>query len=134
MPEKLSIGELAKIAGVSTHTLRYYEDQGLMPLVERTSSGNHRTYISKHVGWIGFLRRLRDADMPIAELREYVALIQRGEDETSPERVAILARHRQRLLDRIEELRSLVDVLDRKIRLGCGPQREMEALAGSSRE
>ena len=124
MSETLSISELADLTGVSTHTLRYYEKEGLVPLVGRTPSGRHRCYTQRHVGWIKFLRRLRRTEMPIADLREYVALLERGEGETMAPRMEILARHRQRVVERIVEMQATLAVLDDKIQKGCGPRRE----------
>ena len=121
MEPVLTIGDLSEATGVSTHTLRYYEGLGLIPQVRRAGSGNHRRYARRHIGWIAFLRRLRDARMPLPELQEYVALLEKGEEESLPERMAILARHRERIVRDIEDLTELLEVLDRKLGHGCKP-------------
>jgi len=59
-----SAGEVAKKLGLSKDSLRYYEKEGLLPLIERDSSG-HRVYSDFDVEWIFLIRCLRDTDMQI---------------------------------------------------------------------
>ncbi len=120
--QSLSVSDVAQQTGVSAHTLRYYERIGLIPEVERTSSG-HRRYGERHIRWVRFLRRLRSAGMPIAKMRRYVALITAG-DDSSEERFELLAAHREDVVRRIEELQTHLEILDRKLKRGCGPDRE----------
>ena len=55
----LSIAEAADATGLTTHTLRYYERDGLLlDAVDRASSG-HRRYSEDDVGWIRMITRLR---------------------------------------------------------------------------
>ncbi len=122
--EPLSISELAREADISTHTLRYYERIGLMPETERTVVGRHRRYSQRYVGWIRFLRRLRATGMPIRMVRQYVALIDRGEEESWDARRRILADHREDVARQIKELQSHLVSLDRKLDRGCSPNRE----------
>lgn len=119
----LTITDLARITGVSKHTLRYYERVGLVPLVERDRSSRHRRYREVHVRWISFLRHLREAGMPIREVRAYARLVARG-DGSWPERRVMLARHRERVVAAIEKLERHRAVLDRKLAAGCDPSRE----------
>ncbi|MGE0353694.1 MAG: MerR family transcriptional regulator [Gemmatimonadales bacterium] len=119
----LTISQLARATGVPAHTLRYYECAGLLPMVERDRSSRHRRYKELHIRWIGFLRRLRSAEMPIRELRAYARLVARGEGSW-PDRRLMLARHRERVLERLAELQEHLAVLDQKLLLGCDPRRE----------
>ena len=116
----MTIAELAGEAGVSAHTLRYYERAGLVPHVARDPSSGHRRYGPGHVGWIAFLRNLRAAGMPVREMRAYARLVTRG-DSTWPERQAILKKHRDRVEATIRQLQAHRRVLDQKVRLGCAP-------------
>ena len=70
-PLKLRIGELAQRTGRSVHTIRWYEQQGLLPTVPRL--GTHRLYSNRHVEWLELMDRLRLSGMPISELRRYTA-------------------------------------------------------------
>ena len=116
----MTIAQLASAAGLSAHTLRYYERAGLVPLVGRDRSSGHRRYTQGHVGWIAFLRNLRAAGMPIREMRAYTRLVTKG-DATWPERQAMLRKHRDQVDATIHQLEAHCRVLDDKLRRGCAP-------------
>lgn len=116
--DELAIGEIAAATGLSAHTLRYYEDQGLIPMVRRNGAG-HRRYRPEHVRWIGLLDRLRVSGMSIARMRDYVELAVRG-DETAAERHALLEAHEADIDDRIAELEACRAIVRAKIDLYAG--------------
>lgn len=64
--------------------------------------------------WIEFILCMRSAGVPVEELVRYVALYREGSG-TTDERKKILIRQRDRLQNRIEEIRALVEKLDYKI-------------------
>ncbi|MET8575645.1 MerR family transcriptional regulator [Streptomyces sp. NPDC005012] len=98
--------------GVSIDTLRYYEREGLIGPVRR-SSGGRREYTEDDVFWIGLVTCFREAGLGIADLREFVALLR---SERSPEdRVAFLRERRTALEQRVAALHRAMDVLDDKI-------------------
>lgn len=109
-----AIRQVAQETGLSVHTLRYYERVGLIPPVPRAKSG-HRQYSDEDVAWFRFLQKLRATGMPICQLREYVALQQRG-DETLRERFKLLQAHRDTLAERIRELSRMYEFIDAKAR------------------
>lgn len=112
---KLAIGDLAEATGLRATTLRYYEDEGLIPMVERNGAG-HRRYRRDHVRWVGLLDRLRTSGMSIARMRKYAELAVCG-DETREERGRLLRRHRDELEARIRELQRCLEIVRRKIDL-----------------
>jgi DNA-binding transcriptional MerR regulator len=112
--EDLSIREAADRAGVSPHTLRYYERAELIPPIERSPSG-HRRYSEQDLRWVSFVRKLRRAGFPISKIRRYVILQRQGE-ETLSERFDLLTEHRDALRSRIEELRMTLEYLEAKLR------------------
>jgi hypothetical protein len=65
-PLKIRIGELAARTGRSVHTIRWYEQQGLLPPVPRL--GAHRIYSNRHVEWLELMERLRGSGISVAEL------------------------------------------------------------------
>jgi len=115
----MRIDEMCRAADVSAHTLRYYERAGLMPRVERNSSG-HRRYSDRHALWVRFLRRLRMAGMSIATIRRYTTLVDQGAAGDA-QRMALLREHREEVTRRLRELKGHLAVLDEKLRIGCGP-------------
>jgi MerR family copper efflux transcriptional regulator len=64
----LSIGAAARAAGVSTPTIRYYEEIGLIPPADRTAAGQ-RVYGRTDVERLRFIRRARDFGFSIEEVR-----------------------------------------------------------------
>lgn len=114
----MAIGELADRTGVSAYTLRYYEDQGLIPQVERNAVG-HRRYRADHVRWIGLLDRLRASGMSISRMRDYVKLAVCG-DETVAERRTLLEAHEADIGARIAELHACRRIVRAKIDLYAG--------------
>ena len=89
----MKIGELAKRSGLSTHTIRYYEQIGLLPYAGRNSS-KQRDYDASILIWIEFLGRLKTTGMPIREMLRYAAL--RGQRPVRKPRVGeFLERHRE---------------------------------------
>jgi len=91
---------MAEHAGVSIDTLRYYEKEGLLAPVARTSSG-HRRYSANDKLWVEVLRCLRDTGMRIEQLRHYCKLGEQGH-HTEPERLQLLQSHRKKVLAEIE--------------------------------
>jgi DNA-binding transcriptional MerR regulator len=67
----LTIGELARRAGVSTAALRYYEERGLLPPAARTSG--QRRYPESAVGRVGIILLLGDVGFSLAERKVFMA-------------------------------------------------------------
>jgi len=112
----LSIAAAAAASGLTAHTLRYYERDGLMlDAVDRSPSG-HRRYTDADLGWIRMLTRLRSTGMPIREVREYAALVRAG-DGNEADRLALLRAHRTRVLAQLTEVRENLDAIEHKVRL-----------------
>src|SRR5215469_6904865 len=108
----LTIGQVAETIGVSTHTLRYYEQAGLIRAVARTEAG-HRLYSPADLDWLQFVMRLKATGMSIAGMQAFAALRAEG-DATFGARRAMLAEHRDAVLARIAELQiSLAAITDK---------------------
>lgn len=122
----ISIGDVAEATGLSVHTLRYYEDEGLIPEVARNGAG-HRRYRPDHIRWIGLLERLRASGMSMARMRRYVDLAVRG-DDTAPERRALLEEHEADIADRIAELEECRSIVRAKIALYAGELDDVEVV------
>ncbi|MEV4433222.1 MerR family transcriptional regulator [Streptomyces sp. NPDC049585] len=111
--ERYTISEVAEYAGLSAHTLRWYERIGLMPHVDRSHTGQRR-YTDRDLDWLDLVARLRLTGMPVADMVRYAELVREG-DHTFPEREQLLSAHREDVRRRIAELRSTLEVLDYKI-------------------
>ncbi|HEY0216497.1 MAG TPA: MerR family transcriptional regulator [Cellulomonas sp.] len=113
-PTTWSIAEAAAATGLTPHTLRYYERDGLLlDAVERASSG-HRRYTDTDLGWLVLINRLRSTGMPIREIREFAALVRAGSG-TEPQRLVMLQAHRTKVLAELAEVQEHLAALDGKI-------------------
>jgi DNA-binding transcriptional MerR regulator len=111
---EMTIAEAAREAGVSVHTLRYYESEGLLLApVERNGSG-HRRFSAEDVRWIVGCTKFRATGMPIHRIREYAELVRAGDGNESA-RLALLERHREDVLKRLGEIERNLELIDYKI-------------------
>ena len=76
----MKIGELAHRAEVGIDTVRYYERQGLLPPAERLASG-YRCYDQTSVARLRFVRRAKALGFTLVEIRDLLALSNRGKDD-----------------------------------------------------
>lgn len=107
-----SIGDFSKLTGLGIHTLRYYEQEGL--ITPERDAGNRRCYSDKDLAWIDFIKRLKNTGMPIKEIRRYAQLRAAG-DATLKERLEMLVTHRQSLNEQIRQFQEHQARLDDKI-------------------
>ncbi|MFE7869905.1 MerR family transcriptional regulator [Micromonospora humida] len=114
----LSVGEAAARVGLTTYTLRWYEQEGLVAPVGRDSAGRRR-YTEADLNWLVLLTRLRRTGMPVRDMRRYAELARQG-DRTRAARRALFEAHRVRVLTRMAELEEDLKVLNYKIETyGC---------------
>lgn len=110
----LTIAEAAEQSGLTPHTLRYYERDGLMlAAVDRSASG-HRRYSQRDLTWIELITRLRSTGMPIRDVRRYAALVRDG-DGNEAERLALLKAHREHVEAQLAKVTGHLRAIDHKI-------------------
>ena len=96
--------------GLSYETLKFYCNQGLVPNVKRDNQ-NRRVFDDRDIAWINSLSCLKNCNMGISEMQEYLALCLQGEG-TIPERKVILDAKRAALeveRKRIEDAIAYID-------------------------
>ena len=64
-----TIGQVSKIANVSTKTIRFYEESGIIPSAQRADNG-YRVYSQKAVDELTLIMRARDLGLPIREIKK----------------------------------------------------------------
>lgn len=111
--ETYSVGEAAATVGLSTHTLRWYEQEGLVEPIERDTAGRRR-YRDRDLEFLELLTKLRSTGMSVADMRSYTELVRRG-PTTFGERRALLEAHREHVLDQIARLQRDLEVVNYKI-------------------
>jgi MerR family transcriptional regulator, Zn(II)-responsive regulator of zntA len=106
------IGDLAAKAGITTKTVRFYEETGLLPRPDRAANG-YRDYEPAVLPRLDFIRRGRAAGLTLAQIREVIEVRDSGDApcghvyQLLTERVADVDRH-------IADLQVLRDTLVRK--------------------
>ena len=106
------IGGFAKRTGLSMHTLRYYEKEGL--IMPRRNEAGRRVYGDGDIAWIDFIVRLKETGMPIREIQTYARLRDEGE-ATMPERLDMLKAHRAAICEKIKKWEANLVKMDKKI-------------------
>ncbi len=120
-----SIREVSKKTGLTAHTLRYYEKEGLLSGVERTQGG-FRQYTDEDLERLGLICCLKNTGMSIQEIARFVQLTHEG-DHTLEERVELLRAHRERVLERMAEMQKHLDKVTWKLNFFTEKLRAYEA-------
>jgi Cd(II)/Pb(II)-responsive transcriptional regulator len=105
MSSSLKIGNLAKRTECPVETIRFYEQEGLLPAAARSSS-NYRLYGDVHVERLQFIRRCRALDMTLDEIRSLLRFRDTPEDDCGEVNL-LLDQHIERVSRRTAELQSL---------------------------
>ena len=107
-----TVGEMAKLLGVAPSTLRYYDQEGLLPFVERSSNGI-RVFKDADYEWLQVIECLKKTGMPLKDIREFIRMAMQG-DETIDERLELIVRQREAVRKQMEELQQTLETLDFK--------------------
>ena len=108
-----SIQDVSRKTGLSAHTLRYYEKEGLISGVER-SRGGFRQYTDEDLEKLGLICCLKNTGMSIQEIGRFVRLTREG-DHTLEERVELLRAHREQVLGKIAEMQKYLEKVTWKL-------------------
>lgn len=113
MAEKeYQIGELSKLLGLSVHTLRYYEKEGL--IVPRKGNRNIRFYSEEDRLWLEFLIHMKETGMSIVDMKTYTQL--RKSDNYNPEILLnILIKHKEEVVEKIAVYQKNLEIINEKI-------------------
>ncbi|MFD4277059.1 MerR family transcriptional regulator [Streptomyces cyaneofuscatus] len=106
----MRIGELAKAAGVSVRSLRYYEEQGL--LTSTRSPSGQRHFREADIDRVGFVQRLYAAGLSSRTIMELLPCVDAPSEATSDAAMKRMEQERERLSAHIEELIRTRDALD----------------------
>jgi MerR family mercuric resistance operon transcriptional regulator len=127
----MTIGRLAKEAGVNVETVRYYQRRGLIEEPQKPAGG-HRRYAPSALRRIAFIRRAQALGFSLAEVE---SLLKHSDTHNGKEARAVAERKLASLSTHIEQLRGMRDELKRLIEKsrdskGRGPDPIISALDG----
>lgn len=107
-----TVGKMAQMLGVPASTLRYYDKEGLLPFVER-SSGGIRQFRESDFEWLQVIGCMKKAGMSIKDIKRYVEMALKG-DDTIGLRLEMFRRHREVLEAKMNELKHIMNMVDYK--------------------
>lgn len=110
-----SIGQVAQKTGLTTHTLRYYEKEGLLPFVRKNSSGL-RVFSDNDLGWLAMIECLKETGMPLKGIKQYIDWFEEG-DSTLPQRLEMFCSQKKKIEGQIALFQKHLAKIEYKINL-----------------
>lgn len=107
-----TIKEVAQKVGESEHTIRYYAKEGLFPFLIRDKN-NVRLFTEADLEGVRIVLCLREGNMPIQEIRHYMALYKQG-SSTLEERLAIIQAQKAKAIQEMNVLQERIAQLEHK--------------------
>lgn len=127
-----SIKQVSEMTNLKAHVLRYYEQEGLLPGIQRTKSGVRR-YCDDDLEWLSLICCLKNTGMSIQQIKAFVQLSQQG-DATLLARCAMLEEHRQLVTEKIHEMQAHLEKVTCKIDHFSERYRQSLAASGSTKK
>ncbi len=116
----VQIGELARSLGITTRTIRYYEEIGLMGKTERPD-GSTRTYNNDDILRLKFILKLKNLGISLKEIEELSDIFdinQKNFNKITPKLIQILDIHIAKVDEKMASLSSLRnDIVDYRVRI-----------------
>lgn len=107
-----TVGEMSNKLNVAPSTLRYYDKEGLLPFVER-SSGGIRMFKEEDFRWLSIIECLKKTGLPIKEIKTFIDWCMEG-DSTIEQRLKLMQAQREVVRKQIAQMQETLAVLDYK--------------------
>jgi DNA-binding transcriptional MerR regulator len=107
-----SISEVAKELNLTVYTLRYYDKEGLMPFVERTTSGI-RLFKESDIDALKVIECLKSTGMPIKKIKNFIDWCSDG-DSTLQQRYDMFMERKANVEAQMEELKKTMELIEHK--------------------
>lgn len=108
-----TVGEMAKVSGIPASTLRYYDKEGLLPFVER-SSGGIRMFTDKDYEWLKVIECLKQSGLSIKEIKKFIDMAMKGDKASLINRLTLFQSRRDAVKKQIEKMQETLDLLEFK--------------------
>ncbi|MGE6630571.1 MerR family transcriptional regulator [Bacillus sp. NPDC077027] len=97
-------GKLSKISGVHIETIRFYENEKVLPAPARAENG-YRLYDERYVLMLSFITEARKLDFSLKEIKDFISLLFEKQSKTEAEAL---------LNQKIEEINHAIQDLKKK--------------------
>ena len=108
-----TIGEMAKVLSIPPSTLRYYDKEGLLPFVER-SSGGIRMFTEKDHEWLKVIECLKQSGLSIKEIRDFIDMAMQGDESSLTKRLTLFQTRRDAVKKQIKDMQETLNLLEFK--------------------
>lgn len=108
-----TIGQVAKKMGLTAHTLRYYEKEGLLPFIKKNSSGL-RIFSDNDIGWLELIECLKGTGMSLKGIKQYIDWYIKG-DSTLEKRLEMFKQQKVNLEEQMLQLQKHMEKINYKI-------------------
>jgi DNA-binding transcriptional MerR regulator len=113
IPMEYTIKQIAERTNLSAHTLRYYEKEGILPLISRSKSGI-RHYSEDDLEWLKLICCLKNTGMSLKQIKAFVDLSAQGR-KTLKLRCDMLIEHKKNVEAQIQEMNRHLEKVSQKI-------------------
>ena len=103
----------AEKIGISAHTLRFYDKEGLLPNVGRDEYGNRR-FTDNDLQWLSLLQCLKNTGMSLKDIKRFAECTTLG-DDTIEERLSLFENQTENVKCQITELKRYLALLEYKL-------------------
>ena len=107
-----TIKDAAKMMGVPTSTIRYYDKEGLLPFMERRES-EYRIFTEKDIATLRIIDCLKKTGMPIKEIRQFSDWLEQG-DASLQQRYEMFLERKRVVEAQIAELQETLNTINYK--------------------
>ena len=108
-----SIGQAAKKMGLTVHTLRYYDKEGLLPFVKKSASGL-RVFSEEDIDWLVIIECLKGTGMHLKDIKQYIDWCREG-NATLGKRLEMFKRQKAKIEEQMAQLQRHMEKINYKI-------------------
>lgn len=112
--DTFTIKQTSELLGISAHTLRYYEREGVFGTSITRNNSGHRQYTQRDILWFKLLLCLRQTGMPLEQVKTFATMSRQG-SITLAERQRLLLQHKATLESHIASLQQALKMLVDKV-------------------
>ncbi|RDY30583.1 MerR family transcriptional regulator [Lachnotalea glycerini] len=108
-----TIKQVAEKTNLSIYTLRYYDKEGLLPLIKRSESGI-RKFTDNDIEWIKLICCLKNSGMSIENIKQFMQCCLQGRERLEDRKI-ILTAHKKNIEKQIEQLYKSMEIVNYKL-------------------